>query len=55
MSAVYLTMESPLLAEGSLQARSAPRFTSAVSRGLRESAVIALALVALVLFMALLT
>jgi len=43
------------LAETTAQARSAPRFTSAVSRGLRESAVIALALVALVLLMALIT
>jgi DNA segregation ATPase FtsK/SpoIIIE, S-DNA-T family len=43
------------LTETTAQARSAPRFTSAVSRGLRESAVIALALVALVLLMALLT
>jgi DNA segregation ATPase FtsK/SpoIIIE, S-DNA-T family len=43
------------LAESSAQTRSASRFTSAVSRGLRESAVIALAIVALVLFMALAT
>ncbi|HKF98845.1 MAG TPA: DNA translocase FtsK 4TM domain-containing protein, partial [Steroidobacteraceae bacterium] len=43
------------MAESSAQARSASRFTSAVSRGLRESAVIALAIVALVLFMALAT
>ena len=43
------------MAETTAQARSAPRFTSAVSRGLRESAVIALALVALVLLMALIT
>jgi len=43
------------LAESSAQARSAPRFTAAVSRGLRESAIIALAIVALVLFMALAT
>jgi DNA segregation ATPase FtsK/SpoIIIE, S-DNA-T family len=43
------------LAESSAQARSASRFTAAVSRGLRESAVIALGIVALVLFMALLT
>jgi len=43
------------LAETTAQVRNAPRFTSAVSRGLRESAVIALALVALVLLMALIT
>jgi DNA segregation ATPase FtsK/SpoIIIE, S-DNA-T family len=43
------------LAESSAQARSASRFTTAVSRGLRESAIIALAIVALVLFMALIT
>jgi DNA segregation ATPase FtsK/SpoIIIE, S-DNA-T family len=43
------------LAETTAQVRSAPRFTSAVSRGLRESAVIALALMALVLLMALIT
>jgi DNA segregation ATPase FtsK/SpoIIIE, S-DNA-T family len=43
------------LAETSTQARSATRFTSTVSRGLRESAVIGLAIVALVLFVALVT
>jgi S-DNA-T family DNA segregation ATPase FtsK/SpoIIIE len=43
------------LAESTAQTRSASRFTSAVSRGLRESAIIALAIVALVLFMALAT
>ena len=43
------------MAESSVQARSASRFTSAVSRGLRESAIIVLAIVALVLFMALAT
>ena len=43
------------MAEGTAQVRGAPRFTSAVSRGLRESAVIALALVALVLLVALIT
>jgi S-DNA-T family DNA segregation ATPase FtsK/SpoIIIE len=43
------------LAESSVQARSASRFTTAVSRGLRESAIIALAIVALVLFMALIS
>jgi DNA segregation ATPase FtsK/SpoIIIE, S-DNA-T family len=55
MAAVYLKMECDDLAESSAPARSAPRFTAAVSRGLRESAIIALALVALVLFMALAT
>jgi DNA segregation ATPase FtsK/SpoIIIE, S-DNA-T family len=55
MAAVYLKMECDDLAESSAQARSAPRFTAAVSRGLRESAIIALAIVALVLFMALAT
>jgi S-DNA-T family DNA segregation ATPase FtsK/SpoIIIE len=43
------------LAESSVQARAGARFTSTVSRGLRESAVIALAIVALVLLMALLS
>ncbi|HSY05639.1 MAG TPA: DNA translocase FtsK 4TM domain-containing protein [Steroidobacteraceae bacterium] len=43
------------MAESSAQARNASRFTTAVSRGLRESAIIALAIVALVLFMALAT
>jgi S-DNA-T family DNA segregation ATPase FtsK/SpoIIIE len=43
------------LAESSVQARTGARFTSTVSRGLRESAVIALAIVALVLLMALLS
>ena len=38
-----------------MQARNASRFTSAVSRGLRESAIITLAIVALVLFVALAT
>jgi len=55
MAAVYLKAEPRGLAESSAQARSASRFTSAVSRGLRESAVIALAIVGLVLFMALAT
>jgi S-DNA-T family DNA segregation ATPase FtsK/SpoIIIE len=41
------------LAESSAQARNGARFTSAVSRGLRESAIIALGIVALVLLMAL--
>jgi DNA segregation ATPase FtsK/SpoIIIE, S-DNA-T family len=41
------------LADSSAQARGAARFSSAVSRGLRESAVIAIAIGALVLFMAL--
>jgi DNA segregation ATPase FtsK/SpoIIIE, S-DNA-T family len=55
MAAIYLKTEHRRLAESSAQARSASRFTSAVSRGLRESAIIALAIVALVLFMALAT
>ena len=55
MAAIYLKTEHQGLAESSAQARSASRFTSAVSRGLRESAIIALAIVALVLFMALAT
>ncbi len=41
------------MAESAAQARNGARFSAAVSRGLRESAIIALALVALVLFMAL--
>jgi len=41
------------LAESTVTAGNAARFTSSVSRGLRESAVIALALLALVLFVAL--
>jgi S-DNA-T family DNA segregation ATPase FtsK/SpoIIIE len=41
------------LADSSAQARGGARFSSAVSRGLRESAVIAIAIGALVLFMAL--
>src|SRR5215469_11445455 len=55
MAAVYLKVEPRVLAESSAQARSASRFTSAVSRGLRESAIIALAIVALVLLIALAT
>src|SRR5882672_3074559 len=43
------------LAETSASARAASRFTSAVTRGMRESAIIALGIVALVLLMALLT
>jgi DNA segregation ATPase FtsK/SpoIIIE, S-DNA-T family len=43
------------LAETSASARAAARFTSGVSRGLRESAIIALGIVALVLLLALLT
>ncbi len=43
------------LAETSASARVTARFTSAVTRGLRESAIIALGIVALVLSMALLT
>ncbi len=41
------------MAESSAQARNGARFTSAVSRGLRESAIIATAIVAVVLFVAL--
>ncbi|HEY8051607.1 MAG TPA: DNA translocase FtsK 4TM domain-containing protein [Steroidobacteraceae bacterium] len=41
------------MAESSAQARGAPRFSSAVSRGLRESAIIAIGIVALVLLVAL--
>ena len=41
------------MAESSAQARNGARFTSAVSRGLRESAIIAIAIVAVVLFAAL--
>ena len=41
------------MAESSAQARGASRFSSAVSRGLRESAIIAIGIVALVLFIAL--
>jgi DNA segregation ATPase FtsK/SpoIIIE, S-DNA-T family len=48
-------MEPSGLAESSAQARNPVRFTSAVARGLRESAVIALAVVALVVFLALAT
>src|SRR5437763_17186941 len=43
------------LAESSVSTRTVPRFTSAVARGLRESAIIALGIVALVLLIALLT
>src|SRR5881392_736699 len=43
------------LAETSASARAAARYTSAVTRGLRESAIIALGIVALVLIIALLT
>ena len=43
------------LAETSVSARAAARYTSAVTRGLRESAIIALGIVALVLLIALLT
>jgi DNA segregation ATPase FtsK/SpoIIIE, S-DNA-T family len=43
------------LAQSPAQTRSALRFTAAVARGLRESAIIALAVVALVLFTALAT
>ena len=43
------------MTESSAQARSASRFTAAVSRGLHESAVIALGIIALVLLLALST
>ncbi|MGH8133209.1 MAG: DNA translocase FtsK 4TM domain-containing protein, partial [Steroidobacteraceae bacterium] len=43
------------MAETSVPARNGARFTRTVARALRESAVIALAVVALVLFMALAT
>jgi DNA segregation ATPase FtsK/SpoIIIE, S-DNA-T family len=55
MAAIYLKTEHRGLAQSSAQARSASRFTAAVSRALRESAIIALAIVALVLFVALAT
>ena len=43
------------MAESQAQARNSVRFTSAVARGLRESALIAIGVVALVLFVALVT
>src|SRR5437763_16370224 len=43
------------LAESSVSTRTVPRFTSAVARGLRESAIIAIGVLALVLFVALAT
>ncbi|MGH8324422.1 MAG: DNA translocase FtsK 4TM domain-containing protein, partial [Steroidobacteraceae bacterium] len=43
------------MAETQAQARSSIRFTSAVARGLRESALIAIGVLALVLFVALAT
>ena len=43
------------MADTQAQARSSVRFTSAVARGLRESAIIAIGVVALVLFAALAT
>ena len=55
MAAVYLKAEHTELAESSAQARGASRFTAAVSRGLRESAVIALGIIAVVLLLALAT
>ena len=51
MAAVYLKAETQRLADSTAQAGT--RFTAAVSRGLRESAVIALGIVALVLLVAL--
>ena len=50
---VYLTTEIHGLAESSASARNGARFTAAVSRGLRESAIIGIAIVAVVLLMAL--
>ena len=48
-------MEPSGLADTSAQLRNSFRFTSAVARGLRESAIIALGVVALVMFTALVT
>src|SRR5581483_5235309 len=48
-------MEPSGLADTSAQARPSHRFTSAVTRGLRESAIIALGVLALVVFVALAT
>ncbi|MFL6601095.1 MAG: DNA translocase FtsK [Steroidobacteraceae bacterium] len=48
-------MEPSGLADTTAQARNSFRFTSAVARGLRESAIIALGVVALVVFTALVT
>jgi S-DNA-T family DNA segregation ATPase FtsK/SpoIIIE len=53
MRSFYLKTENRELAETQVQARNGSRLTAAVSRALRESAVIALGIVALVLFMAL--
>jgi S-DNA-T family DNA segregation ATPase FtsK/SpoIIIE len=53
MRSVYLKVGRCALAETQVQARNGSRFTAAVSRALRESAVIALGVVALVLFVAL--
>jgi S-DNA-T family DNA segregation ATPase FtsK/SpoIIIE len=53
MRAVYLKMGKRDLAETQVQARNGSRLTAAVSRALRESAVIAIAIVALVLLVAL--
>src|SRR5207244_12706329 len=50
-----LRWRSTGLAESSASARNGARFTSAVSRGLRESAIIAIGIVAIVLLMALST
>src|SRR6266404_1148614 len=51
----FCQMEPSVLAEPSAQVRNPFRFTSAVARGLRESAIIALGVVALVMFTALVT
>src|SRR5262249_1115236 len=48
-------MEPQGLTEPHAQTRDPVRFTSAVARGLRESAIIAIGVVALVLFVALVT
>jgi DNA segregation ATPase FtsK/SpoIIIE, S-DNA-T family len=53
MRSFYLKTGNQELAETQVQARNGSRLTAAVSRALRESAVIALGIVALVLFMAL--
>jgi hypothetical protein len=46
-------MEPSGLADTSVQVRNSGRITSAVARGLRESAIIALGVIALVTFVAL--
>src|SRR5579863_3083035 len=51
----FVALEPLGLADTSASARQSARFTSAVARGLRESAIIALAVLALVIFVALAT